>query len=128
MPVTKGKLIFHGLDNAENQINCIINDLNLRELYFEIKLIIFEAINNAFIHGNNRESSKPIIIQWHLKDKLLEIYVTDCGNGFKDLQIYEEINELNVLEESGRGLYIIRSYTDEMYFEGNTFIMKKYVG
>lgn len=127
MSVTKGELIFHGLNNIETQIDYIINDLNLKELYFEIKLIIFEAVSNAFIHGNNGDNSKPILIQWNLKDKLLGIRVTDFGSGFKDLPIYEEINECNVLEEGGRGLFLIRCYTDKMYFEGNTIIMKKYV-
>lgn len=127
MSVDNGKMIFCGLENIEKKIDCIIDDINLKELNFEIKLIIFEAVNNAFIHGNNEDSSKSIWIEWNLKNNLLEICVTDCGSGFKDLPVYDEINELNILEEGGRGLYIIRCYTDEMCFAGNTIIMRKYV-
>ena len=40
---------------------------------------------------------------------------------------HKEINEDRILEESGRGLYIISSYTDEMEFKDNSIIMKKHI-
>ena len=60
-----------------------------------------------------------------IKRKFIIVSVTDCGSGVKDLKNYKEINEDNILDECGRGLYIISCYADEMKFKGNSIIMKK---
>ena len=127
MSSTQGKVSFYGVDNIIEKLDVIIKPLNLKKQYFEIKLIIIEAINNAFIHGNNSNKSKPISLQWEFKENLLIVSVTDCGDGVKNLNNNKEINEDDILEESGRGLYIISSYADEMEFEGNSIIIKKYI-
>jgi len=127
MSSTQGKVSFYGVDNISEKLDVIIKPLNLKKQYFEIKLIIIEAINNAFIHGNNSDKNKPISLQWEFKENLFIVSVTDCGDGVKNLNNNKEINEDNILEECGRGLYIISSYADEMKFEGNSIIIKKYL-
>ncbi|AWK53004.1 ATP-binding protein [Clostridium beijerinckii] len=127
MPVTQSKMLFYGVDNISEKLDDIINPLNLKKQYFEIKLIIIEAINNAFIHGNNSDKNKPITLRWKFKENLLIVSVTDCGDGVKNLRNHKEINEDNILEECGRGLYIIYSYADEVEFECNSITMKKYI-
>ena len=123
-----GNSVFYGLENCEEGVENIIDELNLKELYFEIKLIIFEALTNAFIHGNKKDKSKPISLKWCLKDKALKIYITDCGSGIKEIADYGELlDDGGLLAECGRGLFIIKNYTDEMYIEGNSIIMTKYV-
>lgn len=127
MEVTKGKLVFYGVDDINENLDNIIKALNIKKQYFEIKLIMVEAVNNAFIHGNNSDKNKPIAIQWEVKENLLIVSVTDCGSGVTVLKNYEEMDEDNILDESGRGLYLINCYTDEMKFEGSSIIMKKYL-
>ena len=127
MWTTKGKELFYGVDNISEKLDCIIKTLKLKNQYFEIKLIMTEAVNNAFIHGNNSDKNKPIYTQWELKEKLLRVSVTDCGSGVTDLKNYKEIDEDNLLEECGRVLYIISCYTDEMKFKGSSIIMEKYL-
>ena len=127
MLFTNGEVIFYGIDDLDEKLDNIIDVLNLKKQYFEVKLIIFEAVNNAFIHGNNRDKNKPISVQWELTDNLLRVDVTDCGSGFKDLEIYKEINEDNLGDEGGRGLYIINCYADEVKVKGSSITMKKYV-
>lgn len=60
-------------------------------------------------------------------NKKLTLTVTDCGIGLGNLEINKEINEDNILDESGRGLYIINCYSDEVEFKNNSLIMKKYI-
>ena len=86
-----------------------------------------EAVNNAFIHGNNSDKNKSIFVQWNLEEDLLSVTVTDCGFGVKHLKNYKEIDEDNILDEWGRGLYIISSYSDEVKIKGNSIIMKKHL-
>ena len=97
MSVTKGKMLFYGIDNISEKLDIIIKPLNLKKQYFEIKLIIIEAINNAFIHGNNSDKNKPISLQWEFKENLFIVSVTDCGDGVKNLNNNKEINEDNIL-------------------------------
>ena len=120
-----GELVLYGLDNINNKLDNIIEGLKLKEQYFEIKLVISEAVNNAFIHGNNSDKNKPIYVNWKLEEKNLILTVTDCGSGIRNLKICGEINENNILEESGRGLYIINSYADEVKIIDNSIIIKK---
>ena len=127
MSVAKGEAIFYGIDNISEKLDRIIKPLNFEKQYFQIKLIITEAVSNAFIHGNNGDKNKPICVQWELKENSLGIVVTDCGSGVKDLKIHKEIKEDNLLDEWGRGLYIISCYTDEVKIKGSSIIMKKYL-
>ena len=127
MSCTKGGIVFYGIDNISEKLDGIIKSLNLKKQYFEIKLIMSEAVNNAFIHGNNSDINKSISVQWEVKENLLRIDVTDCGCGVYDIDCYKELNEDNILDENGRGLYIIGSYVDEVKFEGSSIIMEKYL-
>lgn len=127
MSYVKGKIVIYGLDRLDEVLENIIRGLNIKEKGFELKLIMVEAVNNAFIHGNKEDKNKPIFLDWKLKNNLLKVNVTDCGNGFKDVSIYRNISEENILKEDGRGIYLIRCFADEVFFIGNSITMKKYV-
>lgn len=124
MSETDGKVLFYGIDNINEKLNNIIQSLNLEEQSFEIKLILIEAVNNAFIHGNKKDKEKAICVEWKLEANLLEFSVTDCGDGVEKLSNHSYEDE-DILSESGRGLLIIKSYSDSVEFKGNSIVMKK---
>lgn len=123
----RGKVVFYGIDNMNDKLDNIIGNLNLKNQYFEIKLIISEAINNAFIHGNTSDKNKPIYVEWNIDKKKLTLTVTDCGTGVEGLKINDSINESDILDENGRGLYIINCYSDHVIFKGSSIIMEKHI-
>jgi serine/threonine-protein kinase RsbW len=125
MQDTKGELVLYGLDNLNGKLDNIIETLNLKNQHFEIKLVLSEAVNNAFVHGNKSDKNKPIHLKWERKEKNFTLTVTDCGTGINDLEICKEINLSNILEESGRGLYLINCYADEVKYIDNSIIVKK---
>ena len=127
MQDTNGELVLYGLDNMNSKLDKIVETLNLKKQYFEIKLVISEAVNNAFVHGNKSDKNKPIYVKWELEEKKFILTVKDCGPGIKDLKICNEINENNILDESGRGLFIINSLADEVKFIDNSIIVKKHI-
>lgn len=127
MKDANGELVIYGLDNINKKLDNIIENLDLKESYFEIKLIISEAVNNAFVHGNNSNKNKPIYVKWELEKRNLILTVTDCGNGIKDFEVCSGINEDNILDESGRGLYIINSYADKVELVDSSIIIRKYI-
>lgn len=126
MSETKGEVLFYGIDNICEKLDGIIQSLNLKKQCFEIKLIIIEAINNAFIHGNKKDENKSICIKWQFEEDILEVVVTDCGDGVENLANYNSEND-DILAESGRGLQIINYYSDSVEFKGNSIILKKYL-
>ena len=125
MEDTEGKVVFYGTDNINDKMDKIIENFNLKNQYFEIKLIISEALNNAFIHGNKMDKNKPIYVEWHIDESNLTLTVTDCGVGIESLEINKAIADMDIFDENGRGLYIINCYTDDVSFKGNSIIMKK---
>ena len=126
MPRSKGEVLFYGIDNISEKLDSVIQSLKLENKCFEIKLIIIEAVNNAFIHGNKKDDSKPICIRWGINGSLLEVSVMDCGDGVENLVNYNLEND-DILAESGRVLQIINCYSDSVEFDGNSIIMKKYL-
>ena len=122
MNIITGEKTFYGIKNINDKLECIMCDLNLEKYKFEVKLIISEALTNAYIHGNHRDDHKPIKVNWEICNDILCIKVKDSGQGNHSFNNNEN---KDLLSESGRGLLIISAYTDEVIFEGNTIIMKK---
>lgn len=122
-----GKKVLYGVRNMNKNLDSMISCMKLKNKIFEVKLIISEAITNAFIHGNSSDDSKAITVMWELRDNNLCVRVTDCGENKKNFnfKINKKIDEVDLLDENGRGLFIIYKYSDEVSFENNTIIMKK---
>lgn len=122
---TTNEVILYGIDNISEKLDGIIHSLNLEKQCFEIKLIMSEAIANAFIHGNNKDRDKPIIVECKLENNFINISVKDTGKENLTLKTNKEIDEDDILSEGGRGLFIISAYTDEAEFKDGCLIMKK---
>lgn len=125
MSCTKGTVVFYGVDGIGDKLDKMIDDLNLKHQYFAVKLIVMEAVTNAFLHGENGKQHKPVYVCYELNGTSLTVEVKDYGCGFTKQQLPEEIDDNHILDEGGRGLFIINSYSDEVRFEKNSLIMKK---
>ena len=125
MFITNGEMVLYGIDNINEKLDKIVESLNLQKQNFELKLIMSEAITNAFIHGNNSNKSKPIFVKWELDDEFVNITVKESGKKLGDLVINKDVEE-DILSESGRGLNIISLYADEVKFGESGIVMKKY--
>jgi len=89
------------------------------ELRDRIMLPLSEAVNNAIIHGNKLQEDKSVTIVARQENRFLVISVEDEGEGFNPRAIPDPLNEKNLLKEGGRGIYLIRQYTDDLHFEKN---------
>jgi hypothetical protein len=56
---------------------------------------ISEIIKNAVVHGNKKDPNKKVRVWWDFdrKKKMARIIVEDEGEGFKDLEKWNEFNE-----------------------------------
>ena len=91
-------------------------------------LAVTEATTNAIIHGNKNNSLKLVRIYVDVENSTLTIRIKDEGKGFDPSLVPDPTNPENLLKDSGRGLYLMRVYMDEMNInvtpEGTETILK----
>jgi serine/threonine-protein kinase RsbW len=75
---------------------------------FVLQTVLFEALQNAYIHGNkgNRELVIRVLISVSQYEVFLE--VEDGGEGYDFSTIPSPIEGSNIYKESGRGLFFIK--------------------
>jgi len=119
------RFTLYGLKERKRVIDQVLQDLQWEEDRFDLELILTEALINAFSHGNQKDETKPIHLQYTCEPDQVVFKITDCGPGFKGVKIPKEISDANLLAESGRGLYLISCFADSVRFEDNTLIVTK---
>ena len=100
----------------------------------DIKTAVSEAVTNCIIHGYE-DSIGIIKIECKLKDRLLEIQISDNGKGIEDIERAKEplFTTKPELERSGMGFTIMENFMDELKIEsvvgvGTKVTMKKIIG
>jgi len=89
------------------------------EVQNRIMLALSEAVNNAIVHGNDLQEDKTVTITASYQDRQLNISVMDEGKGFDPESIPNPLNEQNLLNEGGRGVYLMKQYADNVIFTHN---------
>lgn len=84
------------------------------EAAFGIDMAVREAIANAVIHGNKLDETR--LVEINVKSSLdsLEVNVHDQGQGFNPDTISDPTKEENILKSSGRGIFFMRNFFDEV--------------
>jgi serine/threonine-protein kinase RsbW len=109
------------IDNIPNYLDEALDGINIpSEKYNNILLAITEAVNNAIIHGNKNDINKTIELEFILADEFLKVIVTDEGEGFDLEKVPDPTLPENLLNEHGRGIYIIKHFVDEIKVENST--------
>ena len=94
-----------------------------REMEFDrdqvecVALSVVEATTNAIQHGNGYDPDKPVELTFQRDGTRLIVTVEDQGEGFDPGAIPDPLAPENLLKESGRGIFICRSFMDEVAFE-----------
>lgn len=101
---------------------------NVDELeIFNIKLCSEEALRNAMEHGNKFRKELPVKVSYGIVGSRLEIEIEDSGKGFKREDVVDPTTDENILQERGRGVYLIHRLMDEVKYneKGNKIMMAK---
>ena len=81
-----------------------------------ITISVVEAGTNAIEHGNGWDSSKPTEVLFRQENGALIILIRDRGEGFDLEKLGDPLAQENMFAERGRGVYILRSFMDEVDF------------
>lgn len=87
-----------------------------KDLIVDIAISVSEAVTNAVEHGNKNDSSKKVIISLKADSSRVEVTVEDEGGGFNPNILPSPIDDENLLKQQGRGVFILKSLMDEVYF------------
>ncbi len=81
-----------------------------------IAMAVREAAVNAVIHGNNYSRDKEVTASFEATDNDLVIRISDQGIGFNEQNIPDPLSPENILRGSGRGVFLMRAFMDEVHF------------
>ena len=87
------------------------------ELYGKISLSVIEAVNNAILSGNKRDPKKKVTLIAEKTGKQFRVKVSDEGDGFDYSVIPDPTLPDNITKVAGRGLYLMKTLSDELIFE-----------
>lgn len=79
----------------------------------KLAMAVREGAINAFTYGNCQDPQKKITLLIEFEPEKLVIHIMDQGGGFEINEIPDPLAEENLLRTSGRGLFLMRAFTDE---------------
>lgn len=111
---------------VENMIDDIMKNIGIsQDNYGKILVSTLEAVNNAITHGNKLNPDKRVGIEISLKNKELNIKISDEGIGFRPDQVPDPTVPENIEALNGRGVFIMSKLADEISYSdiGSTVTM-----
>ncbi|MGD8306116.1 MAG: ATP-binding protein [Ignavibacteria bacterium] len=107
----------NNLITIEEFVNYFCKDLNITEEKLgNILLAVTEGATNAIKHANKGDTTKKVYIDAFVEGSNLIIKVKDEGNGFDPEAIPDPTEPENLLKDSGRGVYLMRFYMDDLEY------------
>ena len=107
----------NNLITVEEFVNYFAVELKLNpEKIPGLLLSITEATTNAIIHANKSDKAKTVKINVKVENNRLIISIKDEGTGFDPKVIPDPTAPENLLKDSGRGLYLMKIYMDEVKY------------
>jgi serine/threonine-protein kinase RsbW len=86
----------------------------------ELEIALHEALANAVIHGNHENPEKQVHVACRCSvDGEVLISVRDEGEGFDSRAVPDPTEPQRLHLTHGRGLYLMRTLMDEVWFEEN---------
>jgi serine/threonine-protein kinase RsbW len=83
---------------------------------FRVTMAVREAAVNAVLHGNDYDPEKQITASFENNGKSLIFTISDQGKGVDPATLPDPLAPENLLRGTGRGIFLIRSFMDEVHF------------
>ena len=120
--------IRHNIVHVEAMMLKVNEEFKLPEEEFQkLMIAVTEVVINAIIHGNKENKNKKVSIAAEYDDKNLYVKICDEGNGFNPNEIVDPTLPENILKESGRGIFIVKSLVDDFSYrhteKGSEFVL-----
>lgn len=123
--------------DSVNKVEQTASDLAARIGFEEedrdhIAMAVREAAVNAVLHGNAYDPKKKIVVCFENTGDAMVITITDQGRGLDPSALPDPLAPENLLKQSGRGIFLINSFMDEVRIRtldpGTEITLVKHVG
>lgn len=81
-----------------------------------ISMAVREAMINAVMHGNGYSPDKRVKLSFEQSGDNLVITIRDEGAGLDPEEIPDPLAPENLMKQSGRGIFLIRAFMDDVKF------------
>ena len=121
------------VDQSEEKVVALAQEAGFpEEETYRLGYAVREALVNAVVHGNRYSANKTVLFRVVRSDRAIEILVQDQGEGFAADRQADPLAEENLMNQSGRGLALIKAFTDELIVEsaqpsGTRVILRKFL-
>lgn len=104
------------VDSAEQAASRIASEAGFDDdEVMRIAMAVREAAVNAVLHGNAYDPGKKVSLEFEQTGGNLVITIRDQGKGLDLEKIPDPLAPENLLKTSGRGIFLIRSFMDEVH-------------
>ena len=111
------KSTMESVDEIESAAEKLAADSGLDENEcFHVAMAAREAAVNAVLHGNEYDPAKLVFASFENTGAALVMTIADQGKGLNPDSVPDPLAPENLLRGSGRGIFLIRSFMDELHF------------
>jgi len=115
------------ITDIENLIEKACAEMALPEDVFgNILISVTEGVNNAILHGNKSNAALSVFVGVLNNEEWVCFRIEDEGPGFDPDAIPDPTAPENLLKENGRGIFLMKSLSDELTFEKNGAVVNIY--
>lgn len=121
------------VDLSEEKVVALAQEAGFpEEDTYRLGYAVREALVNAVVHGNRYSANKRVLLRVACLPRGIEVIVQDQGGGFTFDKRSNALSEENLMNQSGRGLALIKAFTDELVVEsaqpsGTRVILRKFL-
>jgi serine/threonine-protein kinase RsbW len=104
------------VDSAEQLVLDVARKAGFQEEdLHKIGMAVRESMVNAVVHGNQYSAHKKVRVSVSKGQDRLTVTISDQGKGFELEALPDPLSEENLLRNSGRGIFLIRAFMDELH-------------
>ena len=84
--------------------------------YFNMLLVLTEAVNNSILHGNGADPTKKVSVKFSSGMKTLNFEVSDEGGGFDPATLPDPTDPARLSCPNGRGVYLMHHLSHQLNY------------
>ncbi|HRI28427.1 MAG TPA: ATP-binding protein [Chitinophagales bacterium] len=89
------------------------------DLYFNMLLVLTEAVNNSILHGNQADPCKRVVVKAQPNKASLSFTISDEGCGFNPNALPDPTSPACICNPNGRGVFLMRQLSDHLQYSNN---------